>query len=300
MDSGLDHYHLTPHSMKTPGFRFLRVSLLLSLTWLCGWTGVSLAQPPLLLGVHPYLQKDEIIRRFTPLADYLSAELNRPVEVRVGKDYQAHLQAIGNDDIDIAYLGPSLYVETTKLFGSKPLLARLEANGKPTFQGHIIIRQNSPMRRLTDLKNHYFAFGDPESTMSSLVPQAMLLQNGIKLSDLSGYRHYDGHVNVALAVLSGDADAGAVKEEVFDKYQPRGLRSLQATPAISEHLFVTRSNLSWPLVEKIRVLMLGLRTPKAVNKILKPIKKTATGLVEVEDSDYDSLRRILDTLARGQ
>ena len=277
-------------SLKMPVIQLLLLLLLASNAV------TSHAERPLILGVHPFLKEADVIKRFSPLAQFLSQRLMRQVEVRVGRDYQDHVQAIGNNIIDIAYMGPAVYVKTTRLYGQKPLLARLEADGKPTFQGHIISQDSSSLTTMADLRNRFFAFGDPNSTMSSLIPRAMLQQNGVALNQLSGYRHYDGHNNVALAVLSGEADAGAVKEEVYHAYRARGLRSLQATPAISEHLFVTRSDLDPRLIEEIRALMLSLAKPDAVERVLQPIKSTATGLVSVSDRDYDNLRQIMDVL----
>lgn len=254
------------------------------------------ANNTLILGVHPYLQHDEVRKRFTPLANYLSKTLDMQVNVRIGQNYQAHLNAIGENKIDIAYLGPVVYVKMVEQFGARPLLARLESDGKPTFQGHIIVAKNSPYKELKDLKGQVFAFGDPNSTMSSLVPEAMLKLQGIYLDDLAGYANYKGHTNVAYTVLSGDADAGAVKEEVFHKMKSKGLRSLIKTPAISEHLFVTRSDMSKDLIAKIRNILLNINSKELVGLLLKPIKKTATGLVSVEDSDYINLRKLLDAL----
>jgi len=261
-----------------------------------GWHSPSQAQDRLILGVHPYLQHQEIKQRFSPLADYLSAGLGIDVEVRVGQNYQAHLQALANNQIDVAYLGPSLFVKLLRTNATLPLLARLEADGSPTFTGHIVVRKDSPLKNLQDLKGKVMAFGDPESTMGTLVPRALLLQKGIDLDDLAYYHHYAGHTNVALAVLTGDADAGAVKEEVFRKYTDRGLKSLMETPAISEHVFVASSSLNRAMVRKLRDLLLGISTPEQVKLVLKPIKRSATGLVSATKADYLTLRQLMEDL----
>ena len=275
-----------------------RVALSLVFTLVLSWSTHLHAQERLVLGVHPYLHHKEIKKRFAPLADYLSAELGTSVEVRVGQNYQAHLRAIANNQVDIAYLGPSLYVKMLQNLWSRPLLARLEANGSPTFTGHIVIRHDSPLQNLRDLEGKVMAFGDPNSTMGTMVPQAMLLQAGIQLSDLAHYHHYDGHTNVALAVLTGDADAGAVKEEVFLQYADRGLKSLQQTPAISEHVFIASSELESSKVRRVRELLLGINTPDQVERILKPLKGSATGLVSATEADYLPLRRLMEKLDR--
>ena len=64
---------------------------------------------PLILGVHPYLPPAEIKKRFTPLLHYISRELGIPIELSISKDYETHIENIGNKSFDIAYIGPSSY-----------------------------------------------------------------------------------------------------------------------------------------------------------------------------------------------
>lgn len=249
----------------------------------------------LLLGVHPYLSYGELQNRFLPLAHYLAKSLGMTVKVRVGRDYAEHVQEVGHDRIDIAYLGPISYVHMVKLHGSKPLLARLERDGKAVLVGHIVVPEHSPLQNVAELRGRAFAFGDPESTMSSVVPQAVLAAAGISLNDLSHYANYRGHSNVALAVLSGQMDAGAVKSEIYDDFSERGLRSLTKMPEVSEHLFVARADMPPTLVEKIRMLLLGIAEDPEGMLALKALHRDASGLVAVTDQDYDALRSLLAT-----
>lgn len=256
----------------------------------------TIVKADLILGVHPYLDAKTLITRFQPLARFLSAELGTEVKVRVGKNYNSHIQAIGLNSIDIAFLGPASYVKLVEQYGKKPLLVKLVNSGKSFFSGHIIVRKESKISTLAQLKKHYFAFGDKNSTMSRLVPQAMLQKHGVSLDSLSGYHFFKGHKNVALAVLTGDADAGAVKDEVYNQFTIKGLRSLAKLPNISEHVFVTRSDLDPVLEKKLRQILLSINTAKIVNKILRPIKKKLTGLASVDDKDYDSLRELMSLI----
>ena len=251
------------------------------------------AGQPLLLGVHPYLSYGELQNRFQPLAHYLARSLGVTVKVKVGRDYAEHVDEVGHDRIDIAYLGPIPYVHMVEKHGSKPLLARLERIGKAVLVGHIVVRDNSPLQHVTELRGKAFAFGDPESTMSTVVPQAVLAAAGISLGDLSHYANYRGHSNVALAVLSGQMDAGAIKSEVYEDFSERGLRSLARMPEVSEHLFVARGDMPPLLVEKIRMLLLGIADDPEGMLALKALHRDATGLVPVSDRDYDPLRKLL-------
>ena len=134
--------------------------------------------------------------------------------------------------------------------------------------------------------------------MSHLVPRFMLLEAGISADDLADYQFLGSHPNVALGVLAGDFDAGAVKEEVFNTYEPQGLQALATTPPFSEHVFVARSTLPPETVEVVRLALYRLRDTPEGQTILSGIKKRLTGMVPVQDSDYDNLREILKNLHR--
>ncbi|MDH5327263.1 MAG: phosphate/phosphite/phosphonate ABC transporter substrate-binding protein [Gammaproteobacteria bacterium] len=268
----------------------------LIITLVCVPLGNAIAGETLTLGVHPYKSASKIIKAYSPLADYLHQKLNMQVSITIAPDYLTHIQKIGRDEIDIAYLGPASYVEMVEKFGQKPILARQAINGKPTFQGKIIIRNNSPYRSLSELKGTRFAFGDPSSTMSHLVPRYMLIQSGVDTDQLASHSFLGSHDNVALAVLTGDYDAGAVKEAVFYKYKNKGLKVLASTPAFSEHLFVTRKNMPPELVQRLRGLLYVLHESQQGRTILSRIKADITSMQPAADADYDNLRSVISQL----
>lgn len=253
----------------------------------------------LVLGVHPYRPHNELLQMFKPLAGFLSRQLGQLVVVRVGDSYQAHQDAIIRGDVDFAYIGPSLFVTMSQNDVGFPILARLEVNGKPTFTGKIIVRKESDLHTLEELKQCHFAFGSPSSSMSHLVPRQMLYEAGIDIDDFSGHRFYSNHNNVALAVLAGDADAGAVKEAIYDKYRGQGIIAIGSTAEISEHLFIATQNTDPILVTKLRQTLLSLsRQNEMTDVVLKPIKKSATALVPANYQNYQALREILDALRK--
>lgn len=272
-----------------------RTLLLISMVWLAplgAAYAAEPAQPPLILAVHPFLPRAEIQKRFAPLADYLGQRLGRQVQVRVGRDYEQHIEAVGMDTVDIAFMGPASYVKLVARYGPKPLLARIEINGKPILSGYIITSVNSALHNLSDLRGKRFAFTDPDSTMGSLVPQYVLQQAGVGLKQLGAYQHLGGHKDVALGVLNGDFDAGAVKSEVYDELAPRGLRVLAKLPNVSEHLFVACADLSAQQIALLRQALLQLKSAPQGPAILRAINKEMTAMVSVADADYNSLRTL--------
>ncbi len=255
-------------------------------------------EPPLILGVHPYASAARLLEAYKPLAAYLSRKTGRVITVNISKDYRTHIQLIGEGKLDIAYMGPASYVKLVARYGKKPLLARQAIHGNPTFQGRIVVRQESRISSLAELLGRHFAFGEAASTMSHLVPRYMLRRAGVTVDQLAGYRFVGSHDNVALAVLAGDFDAGAVKEAIYEKYQPHGLKILASTPVLSEHLLVTRSNLPDPLQQALREALYALKDDPQGSVIMNGIKPGMTAWLPVADADYSNLRIILDALAK--
>lgn len=257
------------------------------------------SQEKLILGIHPYLPSTELIDRFTPLANYLSIKIEKSVVIDISKDYKDHIDKVGKDKLDIAFMGPVSYVKMVQRYGKKPILCRLEVDGKPTFRGAIVVPKGSKIKSLTDLKGKRVAFVEPESTMGYIVPLYMLLNAGVKLRDLSDYKFLYNHHNVALSVLAGDFDAGAIKEDVFYEYEKRGLVALSWSPSISEHLFVARMGIPKETINRLRDVLVQLKDDKEGLGIIKKIQGNLTGFVSATERDYENLRIIYRRLQKA-
>jgi phosphonate transport system substrate-binding protein len=253
---------------------------------------------PLVLEIHPYLPADEVVRRFTPLADLAARALGRPVTIAVAPDYDAHVRRIADGDVDIAYLGPAAYVGLRAGNATPRLLARQAIDGRPVFHGYVVARVDSAVTSLADLAGRSVAFGDERSTMSHVVPYAMMLEAGVHKRDLARFAFVGSHKNVALGVLAGAFDAGGVKEEVYHAYKDHGLKVVAKSPPVSEHLFVATRRLDPETAEAARRFLLSLHEDPAGRRALRAIKTTISALLPVTDADYDPLRRMMG-LVRG-
>ncbi|NOR51386.1 MAG: phosphate/phosphite/phosphonate ABC transporter substrate-binding protein [Gammaproteobacteria bacterium] len=247
----------------------------------------------LIFGVHPYLHATTLVERFTPLTEYLGYKLNQQILIRVATSYQDHINAISQGDVDFAYMGPASYIKLAEENHDHTLLGRLNFSGKDIFRGAIIIRIDSPLTSLSQLQGKRFAFGDPNSTLSSKVPQRLLADAGIYLDDLDGYSHLKNHHNVALAVLLGKYNAGGVKEEIFHEYESRGLRVLEWTPYIPTNPFVASSRMAPEQISKLRQLLLTLHNQPYGLSILKKIKKGTTAIMPANGKEYELLRDLI-------
>ena len=256
------------------------------------------AQEALTFQVYPYAPTGKILKQYTPLANYLKEKMNREVIIKISKDHDDHLDTAGNDKADVSYMGPSSYVQLVDRFGKKPVIARIEINGSPLLRGVIFTSASSPATSLKDLKGKRFAFGYYNSTMSHLVPLYMLQQEGIQVSDFAQHKFLHEQYNVALGVLMGDFDAGAVNAHVFYKYKERGLKDLAWSPKVSEHLFVASASLPEDTISALRKAFLDVKHDKNARTIMSSIRKEMTAFVAASDGDYDNLRALLQKIKK--
>ena len=256
--------------------------------------GFSIADS-LVFAVHPYLPALELQKRFAPLVEHLSTTQGHDVTLKISPSYEEHLNRIVQGDVDIAYLGPASFLKAYQKQPALETLAKLEVNGSPFFHGKIFTRANSEIRQLSDLSGKSFAFGNKHSTMSHLVPRYVLEQQGI-MNKLSSFNFLDGHNNVAIGVLIGKYDAGAIKEGVFNKYENQGLRLIQNTEAIPEHLFISTHRVSSKICAEIKNSLLKITRHSNGLKIIKSIKPSVTNLVSAKPGDYNNLKQIMQKL----
>ncbi len=250
------------------------------------------AKDKLIMGVIPYKPPVELQKIFKPIAEYLSKETGKQIELQIGQTYDDAAMKVGTGKFDFAFLGPAIYIDAQRQYGVVPL-SQVANNGKPTFHCAVAVKKGSPIKSMAEFKGKKFAFGERNSTMSHVVPLWMLMNAGVKLSDLKEHAFLKTHDNVALNIFRGTFDGGGLQPDVAEKYKDQGLEVIAASPEIPDHVFVASKSLDNATADQIqRALLSG----KAVS-VLKGIKGSISGTVKFTDKDFDILRKITKEVA---
>jgi len=254
---------------------------------------------PLLFGVIPYRSPKDLKGMFTPLSDYLAGKIGRPVKLVVSASIQENIDSLAGGKADFVLTGPVPYIKMVRKYGKTTILGRVETNGRPVFRGVIFTAGNSPARGLPDLAGKRFAFLDRNSTMGYLVPAYMLLKSGVALDKLGKHAFLRTQDNILLGVLSGDFDAGALMENIYLRYEERGLKRLATTPEYSGHLLVAGGKRPAETALALRTALLELKNSAEGRAVLKSIGDGVTGIVPGNDGDYDDMREVMGQLAKS-
>jgi len=266
------------------------------LKWVCVVLVVlACLSPPLVrarvltFGVHPFLSAVELQERFNPLLEYIHAQIGMPIELEICSSYTDLREKCVAEEVDFAFMGPALYVEASRRNQHLRLLGVIQGE-VPGLQGVIIVREDSSLQRLDELKHKRIAFTSPDSTMGFQVPAYILVQQGICLEDLGGYSFVGNHQNVAYAVLAGRFDAGALKYEVFEELHNEGLRVLHRIPDVVDHPFVATPRLEERLVDRIEAILQDMHNNENGRKILKIVRPDLVEIAPVQDADFATMR----------
>lgn len=228
----------------------------------------------------------------TPLRDYLTKTLGRPVKLVVAERYTETEARLADGSYNFAFLGGLTYIRSHAKEGVVPLVQR---TSDQQFHSVFITGANSGIHSLQDLKGKRFAFGDVNSTSGHLIPYKEMLEVGLN-PDTDLKTQYSGaHPVTAALVESGAVDAGALDESVLStlidtkKIDGDKVRIFHTSKPFVDYVFVARKGVAEADREKFARAFLELKEGEddAVLRVLRAKK-----FVAANDQEYDALRRI--------
>ena len=172
--------------------------------------------PAVTVGWAPTVDPGILEREIEPLRNYLEQSLKRRVVFRINGSYAEAGQELREGQLDFAVLPPLLLVKTRKLASGVHPVAVKEYDGVVDSDGLLIVRSDSQVRRLEELRDRVFCSPDPNSTTGYFLPRAHLRNNGIDPDNFFRKIHWSGdHLQAIRDLLAGVCDAAATYSGAF-------------------------------------------------------------------------------------
>jgi phosphonate transport system substrate-binding protein len=267
------------------------------------------ARPPLPLedkpvvhfGIIPRYNPMIMYYSYQPMMDYLTQNTPYRFELKLSRDYTETVRNLQSGETPVTSLGGVTCIEAQLGFGAVPILKPLNSEGEPFYRSIIIVREDSHIQTLSELRGKSFAFSSHHSTSGNLIPRYLLFRQGISLFDFSSYFNFDSHDAVAKAVLKGRVDAGAVKDVVAFRHKEHGLRFLAVSEPIPSVPIVIRHDAPAELVEAVKKALLAIdpKDPDNAELMKNWDPEFRYGFAEANEADYREVYRMMEAIPEG-
>ncbi len=249
------------------------------------------------LGVISFYNPRVMYMKYQPFIDFMNRKTPCRWELKLARNYEETIRNLRDGKIDIAYLCPMTYIRALHQFKGR-CIAKLRTQGIPYFRSMIIVRDDSTILKLEDLRGRSFAFGSEESTSGHLMPRKILKDHGIGVQDFKHYQYLYHHDEVAKAVLRGQVDAGGVRDLTAEKYRPQGLRVLAVSEPIPNFPVVVRQDMNPRLADMIQKVLLTLNPedPADADIMNSWDEELRDGFMEAKDEEYEVTRKVMEEI----
>lgn len=198
------------------------------------------ADKPLVLGVFPNMTAKQIVEAYRPLADSLEKHLQRRVVIYSARDFKTFAERTYRGEYDIVLTAPHLAFLARQEAGYRPLLKYAQP-----VRGLLVVRHDAPLHNLGDLRGRTLATADPLALVV-LAIHAELGEHGLRRGHDYRTLDFSTHLNAAMQVINGRADAAVLGLHPYNLMQPelrRQLRVLAETPPLSSLMYLTHPRL---------------------------------------------------------
>lgn len=244
-----------------------------------------------------------------PFAKYLSKKLDREVEVTLATDYSTIVEAMSSGQVDVGIMPPAAYVQAKDAKAAEAILTSQlgdydQETGLPlkdkltnTFKGEVLVRADSDMTKLTDLKGKNIATLSPNSASGYIYPVAELKDAGVDPTTDAKMTTVNDIPSEITAVLNKQMDAAFVFEgarNVFasgfsDNDLYKDLKVLYLTEGdIPNDAIAVQPDMSKDLKAEIKKTFLNMKDDEDGAEAMSLWGHQ--GYEEAADSAYDTIR----------
>jgi len=264
---------------------------------------VAKTQEELVMGIFPRRNALKTNHMFRPLASFLSEKIGVKVVLRIPNNFDVFWKSIENREFDIVHMNQYHYVKSHKKYNYDVIVKNVEF-GEATISGSLVVRKDSGVKKISDLRNRIIVFGGNRSAMQSYIIARHLLQiNGLKHGDYTEAFASNPPNAIMSTYFQQSAAAGAGDKVlklpvVSDKIDITELMFLVRGDQLSHLPWAIKRELHADLKFTIQHILETLQDNKDGIKLLKIMD--LDNLVKATDEDYNQHRKIIKSVLGEQ
>ncbi len=221
-------------------------------------------EQPLTIAVLPRFSELETKAQFSALIGELRKATGRRIVFRQAANFEAHLKMVRNGDVDFSYQNPMIFAQAGD---SVQLLATAVIEGSENFHGIVVVKQDSPIKAVSDLRRKTIAVIDKTSAGGYISQFLGALEEGVNLADEAKIVVAPGNKVdwVIKSVADGTAEAGCIRSQDFTRVAAQlgdqsALRILFKGQDLPQWAFAARKDISPELAKTVSEALTRLPT----------------------------------------
>jgi len=211
-------------------------------------------------------------------------------------------QAIREGKVDLFHDSVVPIMVLSRWTGSIPILRQWKYE-EADYYSVILVRKDSGINSLSDLKGRVIAFDEPHSTSAHILPRMLLAEKQLKLvqviapggaePDAVGFIHSSDDNAPHLLVL-GKVDAAATSHREFQILRPEirdGLKIIARTKSVPRQVISVRKDLDPKIVAALREILINMDKDPEGQAALKGQQRT-TKIDKIPPGSLEHLKDI--------
>jgi phosphonate transport system substrate-binding protein len=236
------------------------------------------SEPTYSFSVAPQFERRKLFSIWQPIVDELERRTGLRFELVTSLSVGDYDNDVKNGVYDFIFVNPYMMPRIEKQPGYRPLI-----RDSAPLHGILVVRKDSPLRKIEDLRGKTLAVPSMTALGASLLLRAELDRDfGVKTRPLIAKTH----TSVFLHVVNGLADAGGSVQKALSEQDPRiqdSLKVLHRTRGIPSHPVAAHQRVPAPVRERVRQAFLDFSADPGGRALLAEIPMQQAVVAKSED-----------------
>lgn len=244
----------------------------------------------LIIGVLPEESPRLIYEKLHPLKQFITNQLKKNVIIEIARDFNDLEKKIKENRIHLVLIDPAKYCELRWILKTK-ISPLFKPEGKIAETRSVFVaKEGRGIEKIFDSLGKKLALGEEKSSFSYLIPLSMLRDVDISIKDFKSVDLLQKEDRIALSVLIGQHDLGAMSETTAKKYINEGLRIIRYSEPTPRFLIAHTDILDKNDLDRIKKSIIEEKDEKLFESM--GVERFSLA----EDRDFDYIRVIIKIL----
>jgi len=237
-------------------------------------------------GVVPQQSAKKLARLWSPVLKHITQQTGVKLQFKTAKNIPEFEKRLAAGEYDFSYMNPYHFT----VFHRNPGYTAIAVRKDQPIKGIIVVKKGGDIQDIAALAEKKIAFPSPAAFAASVLPRAMLNQEGIAFK----HKYVSSHDSVYLNVAKGLFSAGGGVMRTLNNTPPKVREQLQvlwSSQGYTPHAIAAHPKIDRETRLKIQASLVALNNDETGKKLLKKLK-IKKGLVAASDDDWDDVRTL--------